>query len=409
MEQIRREICDFIDDSDYWTDQKVATLAEISKQQFSKFRKNGSGLGFRKFLRVAYILFKGEASNYISKWCEHFDSTENIRQAFEYAYITRNKELLQLLLGKYKEEKGVIGECIKVYSFILKYLDKKVIWKDAKPQIKELKTINDKTLFILIELIQLYYYYHTNQFHLLLEVAEELHQDILALSDGREMFIKECYILRICEVLVPANFHVNNIASTRFYANILINSKICPKTISDGYYYLGMTYLIEDKGKCIEYLRLSYEVLSDHDSFIKNQALYNLNFVLAYYGEDLIDEKTCSSSLKALKEARLGNASIAIAYTEQAIRKEGNSNFKKFYYALALKSKVELSEVAANFFRDKNLFFYRVVAHEIINLDEETVFIDTLTKLSLGKGDDLSHEKNSFSCFNDIIDYRSVS
>jgi hypothetical protein len=408
VERIRREICDFIDDSDVFTDQKVEVLSGVKKQQLNNFRKTGSGLGFRKLLSIAYVLFKEKADTYITSWCLILDSSEHVRQAFEYACITRNRSLLKELINKYEGENGLIGECVKVYTVIYNYMIDKISGTDLKLQAENLRTINDKSLKLLVKILKLYYYYHSRQYLLLLESVEELKDEIFKLTGERALFIRECYILRLCEILAPANFHTNNLDSTRFYSNILINSKICAKTISEGYYYLGMTYLMEDNEKCTGYLKSGYEILSEIDSDIKTMALYNLNFALAYYGNDLYEERTCASSLKALKYARIGEVDKALYFIEDAIKTEGNSSFKQFYKALALKSKVQLGEVAADFYKEKNLFFYRVVANEIKGLGEDTTFIDSLTKLSLGKGDISNYEKISFSCFSDISDCRCV-
>lgn len=407
MESIRREICDYIDDNEFLTDQKVAIQADISKQQFSKYRKTGNGFSFRKYLRIAYILFRDEADRRISRWCLLFDSSENIRQSFEYAYSTRNINLLTDLLEKHKKEQGVVGECVKVYTVILKYMNDELHGRELTAHIENLK-INDKSLLLLTDIIKLYTYYHLGRYQLLLEAAEDLEEKILSLSDKREMFTKECYILRICEVLTPAYFHSNNLKLARKYADILINSKICAKTISDGYYYLGMTYLIDDKVKCLENLELSYGILSDQPKALKEQALFNLNFVLAYQGKKLIEEGTCASSLKALQQARIGNTEKSLEYVNESLGKEGDSCFKKFYKALALKSKDLLCESSAEFFRNSNIFFARMVAHELKELGEKTTFIDSLINFSFGKGD-RNYEKDYFSCFNDISDCRIVS
>ncbi|MGM2821480.1 AimR family lysis-lysogeny pheromone receptor, partial [Bacillus cereus group sp. Bce001] len=76
----------------------------------------------------------------------------------------------------------------------------------------------------------------------------------------RKLFIKECYLHRLAEILAPVYLHRNELDLARHYASLIINANICAKTVSDASYYVGMTYLVEDKDKCLEYLQRSHEI-----------------------------------------------------------------------------------------------------------------------------------------------------
>ena len=91
-------------------------------------------------------------------------------------------------------------------------------------------------------------------------IGNEIENSILAVSESRKLFIRNCYIHRIAELFCTVCLQLNDLEATRHYAYIIINANICNKTVADAYYRLGMSYLIEDKGLCLQYLEQSHEV-----------------------------------------------------------------------------------------------------------------------------------------------------
>ena len=59
----------------------------------------------------------------------------------------------------------------------------------------------DSDLRILMNIMKCYNYYFSKEFVLMLGVAQETEKQIMKLKGERKLFIKQCYIHRIAEVL----------------------------------------------------------------------------------------------------------------------------------------------------------------------------------------------------------------
>lgn len=84
-------------------------LRLLGKPQYmSKFKKSGT-VSFCSLLKLSQVLTLPD-ENYktiMRDFCLKVDTTELIKQSFEYASITRDIELLKRLIGKYRKDKGV--------------------------------------------------------------------------------------------------------------------------------------------------------------------------------------------------------------------------------------------------------------------------------------------------------------
>ena len=90
----------------------------------SKFKKQGT-IGFPQLLKLSCVLrVEGKtASETMSDWCLELDTTESIKQSFEYACLTRNTLLLEQLIYKHRKETGTIREYVAVYTVLYEYIN----------------------------------------------------------------------------------------------------------------------------------------------------------------------------------------------------------------------------------------------------------------------------------------------
>jgi transcriptional regulator with XRE-family HTH domain len=397
MDMVRKEIFDTIEDRDDLNLTKVAMLIDSSKQALSDYEKGRKNIGFRKLIRLAYLLFPHPREK-MYEWCLKLDSVESIKQAFEYAAVIRDVDLLKKLLTKHKSEHGVIGECVKIYTIIYNFMTNKIKGTDLLEEINKIKTPSDKALKILLKIIEAYYYYYIREFWLMLKTSKNIVPEILSLSDKREKFIKESYFHRICEIYGPAYLHLNNLQLARECGEVLINANFCAKTVSDGYFIVGMSFLLEDKKKCLENLQASYDILKDSgDQELINLAKYNLNFAKAYHGEEL--DNDAPGELKAFFSAKWSEGNV-LSDLEKDINLEEEKEFQLYYRALAAKSTDDLIECYGLFFNQTNFFFSGVVAKDLERLGEKSNLIESLIKFKINKEGELKIEKDFISCFN---------
>lgn len=402
MDLVRKEICDFIEDSEKYTFKEVALIIGCQPQLLSNFKK-GKNISFRNLLKMSFVMRGNNFDILINKWATSLTSAENVKHAFEYAALTRNVSLLSDLLKVHRKSDGIIRECVALYSVILDYIQDRFPWTELYARISEIKNITDKTLQILVDIFKIYGHYHNKKYLLMLESVEELQCNINALSDKREGFLKECFYVRLAEVYAPAFFHLNNLEQSRYFANLLISTEISAKIMSDGYYYMGMSLLLENETECLEYLQKSIDILEDHHNSLSIHALSNLNFARSFYAMPLLNEEKD----KFIRIFNLIKRGLNVSDEElDELKREGNSTFKKYYLALAENSFTGLTEVFTEFAGEKNLFFANVIATELRKMNSNLLMVDALLKISFNSEGVSFIEKNIISCFGDFKSVR---
>lgn len=393
MRQLCKEICDIIEDRDDLTFSKVAERIGASKQCMSKFKDKGV-IGFRKLLRLSYLLFPTTQRETMAIWCLKVNTTETIKQSFEYAAITRNLGLLNSLIKKYSSEGGSIGEYVAIYTIIYKYMIDEISGYNLILNIKKAGTIKDNALSILIEILKCYNYYFQKKFPLMLETAKEAEEMIKTLS-GKNLFMKECLLHRVAELFGPIFLRLNNLALARHYAFIITNANICAKTVSDAFYIVGMTYLIEDPLKCIGFLQDSYEISKTvGDINREKESRLNLDFAKLYSNVNLDDDSDL-----LLRRYQENKDSENLKLVEEGLYQGNKEDFLVFFRACHSDSVNSLYECHKRFFSQSNYHFASLVAREIQKKWESSTLIETLINFKYETEGNVCFEKNFISCF----------
>lgn len=386
MNVVIKEVCDSIQDNDL-TFAYVAKEIGTSKQNISNFKKGGK-IGFRNLLRLAFLLYN-DPNKKMSEWCLRLNSSESIKQSFEYAAITRNIKLLKDLISKFKNEDGVIGEYVKVYTIIYKYMNNKIKGNLVAQEIEKLHP-QDYALQILSVIFKCLHCYFSKQFILVPEYAQQAEKMLTSLND-RELFMKECFLHRIAEILSPIYLYLNNLELARYYANTIIFANICAKTVSDAYYIVGMSYLLEDRDKCLENLKTSYDYMAKvGDEDLAREAKYNLDFAKLFYGLDL-DEHS-NEVLLAVKNDKL-------EIIEEELYQGSDDEFIIYFNALSKNSVDELYDCHEHFINEYNLFFASAIAQALIKAGENERAIRHLQKFKITPKGEVHFEKDFISCF----------
>jgi hypothetical protein len=400
MHKLYKEIRDIIEDHDYLTANSISEYIGCTKQEFSKFL-GGGGIGFRKLLRLSYLLFPENQKDVMDEWCLRLNTTESIKQSFEYASITRNKQLLKALIDKYKTDGGSISKYVSIYSILYRYYIYEI---DAGSVIEELRKVGllKDELCILAEIMKCYNYYFLGKYHLMLETSEQIMVLINELGD-RHIFFKETYLHRISEVLMHVSLHLNDIESARYYASIIINANICAKTVAAAYDIMGMSFLSEDRQKSIQYLQKRYDISQTlREPAIEQNARRELDFAKLYLNLQLEDDsdpillriqnsKGSEFELKLIKEARF---------------QQGDDDFLVLISAIAKNSISKLHECRKLFFKEGKYFFASLAALEVKKLGESE-WIDEFMNFKIETKGDVNFEKDFIKCFSIFGDYRS--
>ncbi|AZV88339.1 hypothetical protein BUN12_0075 [Bacillus amyloliquefaciens] len=384
MEAIRRELCDFIEDHDIKYSQ-IAKELRVDKSSMTKFKKDGT-IGFRALVVMAHLLFPKDPDSKISSWCIQLDDTskEMVKQAFEYAAITRNTKLLEHLINEHKG-KYHLKSYVSMYRTILNYMDMKISIKEMIQEMNEFKASKDKELHILAGIYKCYGNYSLGEYFLVISEAMEIGRSINKMNDKRELFIKECYIHRFAEMIAPTYLKLNNLKGAAHYANIILQANISPKLKADATYLLGMTKLLHNPDESIKYFEKSYSLmrLTGVDYLINDS--YN-NLVMAKAYQYRSDTQKLSKYLETLEE---------VVYLE-----EGDS----FYECLKIYEKGgvdNLLEGHRKFLYKSNFFISALIASDLLSTGIHPYLLETLSSYKHNKKEMFYFEEDFIECFSD--------
>lgn len=374
--KFHEKIMGIIEDRDNVTATSVAGQIGVSKQYMSKFKKQGT-IGFPQLLKLSHVL-RGEgktASETMSDWCLDLDTTESIKQSFEYACLTRNTLLLEQLIYKHRKETGTIREYVAVYTVLYKYIKDIIKGSEITTEIKDIGSIKDKVLEILTKIMECYEYYHLKKFNLMLETAEMIELSVRQIEGERKAFIKECYNYRIAELFAPIFLQKNNVILSRKYARFLIKANVCTKTVSDAHYILGMSYILENKEHCLVNLKKSY-LLSKQigDVDIEQEARYNLDVAKIYLGVQLDSD----SDSRLLTYQINPNHELSIKALQDIINDRGDKDFLQYFIACSTAKMEGLYDLFYRYFHQANYLFSAMVAKELCNRGDESLLTQSM-------------------------------
>lgn len=374
--RFHKKIIGIIEDREDLNLSYVAEQIGVSRQYMSKFKNKGT-IGFPQLLKLAHILNGNEktAIETMSDWCLELDTTEAIKQSFEYACLTRNTLLLERLIQKHSKETGTIREYVEVYTILFNYIKDIIKGSEITQELKKIGATKDKILEILMKIMECYEYYHLKKFNLMLETAEMIELQVRQIEGERKSFIKECYNYRIAELFAPIFLQKNNVGLARKYANFLINANVCPKTVSDAYYILGMSHVLENKELCLVNLEKSYSLSREiNDVDIEREARYNLDVAKIYFGVQLDEDADYRLVLYQKKPL----CELSINALQDIIRDRGDKDFLNYFIACST-NKIEcLYELFYRYFNQANYLFSAMVAKELCNRGDKSLLTQSM-------------------------------
>lgn len=399
MDRVRKDIFDAIEDRDDLDQKTVAKALGITERYLTKF-KSGGNINFRKLMRLAFILWPEQAHKKISAWCSHLDSVELIKNAFEYAAITRNTSLLESLIETHKDCDRKIKECTDVYSFILNYMRNGFQKTNIKAEIKKIKNIKDESLLILLDIYRCIDSYLKRKFTILPDLAECIEEKINDLSDDRNLFIKECFVHRLSEILSHTHLHLNNLAKARHYSWIIINAAISPKTVSDAYAVLSQSYIHENTEKSFSYINESFRFMQETEvPYLIDFAKYNVNYIYLLIDKDVEDD--ADPALKAVQDVKRGV--LNPEDVKEVVEGSDDEDLILYFQTITCDTNEGLNEKFHYFLSNANMYSAAAVVAEMVRRGENSNFVNSLKKISLNPNQNLGDdyfEETFISSFN---------
>lgn len=388
LKSLHVEVCELIGSRPELTYASVAEAIGVSPQYMSKFKKSGT-ISFCGLLKLSQVLTLPD-ENYkttMRDFCLKVDTTELIKQSFEYASITRDMELLKRLIGKYRKDKGSIQEFVDVYEILYRYMLREIDGESLIKEINSLRQPTDCCLRILISIMKCYGYYFSKEFSMMIGLGKEVEQRLKQLSGGCKDFIQHCYFYKVYEVLAPVHLRSNNRDMARKYAYVIKNANVGLKASSDASYIIGMSYLLEDKQKCLSMLKEGYDLSKGiGDQGYENEAFYNMKMVEMYY---------------AVETEGMASVLVDVDKYAQVFYQKDNEDFIVLFRAMKDGSNESLHKCLQQFFTQGNYLFSSLSARELYKRGEDSAIIKWMMDYKQEVGGNEFEEAN-IDIFSDV-------
>ncbi|MHA6147329.1 AimR family lysis-lysogeny pheromone receptor [Bacillus subtilis] len=379
MKSLSDEILNLIEDSDL-SYKEVAHMAGVSARSIYEIKNRGT-IGFITMLKIAQVCNGADYHEKMTKWCHLLTTTEGIKHAFEYAAIKRDIALLGDLLDN-AEGDDSLSAYYGIYSLIYKFMKKEIAFLDLYDLLKQVRISKDKNLAIIVDIYKCYLLYYQKDFLGILQMANVIEKEIQNIGQDRSAFFRQCYIYRLAEVLMPVHLHFNNFEASRKFAKILLYSNISSKTMSDGYYCIGMTYLGRDKEVCLKSLERSYELMKEIER------------------SDLIEESRMHLELARLYyEVKEGASIKGVAGFAERMQFKSDSDFIKYFEYRLENSLSKLYEGYKYFFSRKNFLFANLIADDLAYFGVDSAQVEALKSINLNEKVEFNFEEEVVSCF----------
>ncbi|MFF0653748.1 AimR family lysis-lysogeny pheromone receptor, partial [Bacillus velezensis] len=198
----------------------------------------------------------------------------------------------------------------------------------------------------------------------------------------RKSFFKQCYAYRLAEIMMPVHLHFSNFEAARHFSEIIVYSNISPKALSDGYYGIGMSYLLSNKTLCLEYLRRSCEAMSQIER------------------NDLIEETKANLKMAELYfEVKKGMAPPKVDDLLDSLTLGEDDDFIKYFQFRSIGTKEGIYKGYKHFFKDFNFLFSSIIADDLVRFGVDYAQVEALKSINLKEKAEICFEKEVTSCF----------
>ncbi|MCC8352545.1 MULTISPECIES: AimR family lysis-lysogeny pheromone receptor [Bacillus] len=379
MGAIQQDVLNCFDDM-FLDFEYAANKLDIHVNQLYNFKRTGK-IGFRTLLKLSQMFYKEEYHILMREWCMKLTTTEAIKHAFEYAAIKRDLPLLKNLLNTHRTDTHLI-KYTQFYQVIYNYMLGEINPSNLQEYVSSIKYGKDKELKILKDIFVCYCYYFENKYVSIVEKASDIEKELYQLSDARKIFFKECYLIRLSEVLAPAYLYLKDLSKCRRHAEFLFSSNLSAKTNSDGYYYMGASFLGESREMCLHYLRKSAaEAKRSNDIRIIKESDNTLKLFEGFYSYK--ESGVVPLDIPKPEDMLLGRRNVILRYFQ--LVKEG--------------SIASLAEAYRVFTQEFNFLFSSIVVGDMIELGLDPLLAQPIKDIQLTYKGDVFFEKGFINSF----------
>lgn len=356
------------------TRSKVAALLGVKPNQITRFINDGRELKFKTACKIPAALFDGDES-FLKCYALESVKPENIPSGMEYLYANLHLNDLSSVIDRL-EEAGDLKDWTASYKLNLKYHDGVTPIDEVLSDISTtLPTITDKAAQLNLHILKATIHIRTKDFG-------ELERTIKIIESGTETmkdsFLKDSFICRGREFRAHLEmFFHTNLAEARRIAEKIISDNICSKRVSNGYYIIGTSFMLDNYEESLKNLTMSCDVLDragrpELAKAIKNQ---DIPFLHSYWGKNLDDNGTISDKSEvAFRMIKRGETSKAL----EILNELPETPFRIYYRAIATNDLMLHFKAIGAFIKKKDYFFARLSEKE---LEKNPLFSEAVKNL----------------------------
>jgi transcriptional regulator with XRE-family HTH domain len=353
--QMIEERIDTLDTHISWAD--IAKTLDLTKSAISKFKNNGTELGFESLLKLSKLLYHKNYKEVMSEWCTKIRKPSNVRFALEYLSANRRLNQLETLIKEISSSNSkLLIEMAEVYSIL--FMNHKGDFNES--YITKANSLNPKSTEnkVLLAVGKVYYYNKKGNIKEVSNLLDAAEKDNESVEDS---FLQNVYQHRIDEMRsVSLLFgEVSNFESRLYAEKLLNNDFYCDTFKADSYYRIGMSYLFESPDMCLANLQKAMDHYDKDNIQHLSESTREHSVTLAkiYWGQIKDSSELSNASSIAHYEAKYGDKEKAIAIIEEL---DDNSAFTKYYEGIAKNDYNILLESLLMFVNNGNRFYAKL-------------------------------------------------
>jgi hypothetical protein len=345
------------------TRSKVAKLLEVAPKKITHFLNSGQEFKFKTACRVPSTLFDGDES-FLKCYATSVEKPENIPSAMEYLYANLYLKELSSVIDRL-EQVGIMKDWTTSYSLNLQYHFKTIPYNEVLSEIsRTLPALTDPAAQMNLHILKATIHARTKDFGELERLTGVIEAGT---SELKESYIKDSFICRCREFKAHIEMFLHtNLAEARRLAEEIILDNLCAKRVSNGYYIIGTSYMLDSYENALENFEKSCDVFdcAGRPELAKAIRDQDLHFLYTYWGKFLDDSRTISDEAEnAFRLIKRGEQSKGV----EILNKLPDTPFRTYYRAIADNDPMLHFKAIGEFIRKKDYFFARLSEKELEN------------------------------------------
>jgi hypothetical protein len=275
------------------TQKEYAHTAGVAETTINRFINKKISLGFDSVLSIIKDKFPDYEEKIMMDYMIRQDN-QNARLSLEYCIMNQLPEIADQLIEKLKNSQYVANkEWGKVYEIERMRIKKEISPQEVIARVLKIDA-KSKEMKIQSKILELYANFDLEKYTYLEPLIIGLEQRI---EDCNSIFMKRSFKLRLGQALSYISLYNNEVATCRYYANMIIENTDNSYFKAIAYQTLGISYLFENFEESLSFFQHAihnYEISKKVEQI--KIVLRNINFSKCFWNTNV---NTCNINLQS--------------------------------------------------------------------------------------------------------------